>query len=248
MRKNTASYTALFLILFYLIYYFLFDLQQPALILETELQENDHYKNKLTTKQTQFDTVTTLIKSALDEDELQWFRDTQFGPLLDVPTHNEHAAQSLWSLMLIMTTEQRDAGELWFLVNNVPLRYGIREFSIITGMLCHQVPRLPQNEEKSRAFYNDFKNRLWPSLKKKQRITVKKIQERLASIHEEPLGSDDKNRLACLGIVFGVICFKDRPTQMLDDELIAIVGDIDFFLGYPWGDSVLRVLNEAASS
>ncbi|KAG2270356.1 hypothetical protein Bca52824_064911 [Brassica carinata] len=45
----------------------------------------------------------------------------------------------IWMLVL-RTTKTKNDKELWFIVNGVPIRYSLREMTLISGLHCHDYP------------------------------------------------------------------------------------------------------------
>ncbi|VFQ98602.1 unnamed protein product [Cuscuta campestris] len=65
-------------------------------------------------------------------------RDSPFGAFLDVQLVPPPAM--LWQLMVRETNVEGAKGsEMWFVVNGVPIRYSLMEFSLITGLKCSQL-------------------------------------------------------------------------------------------------------------
>lgn len=78
--------------------------------------------------------VVKLLKSKLDDRQLQIFRGTIFGYFLDLPNVVVQN-QLIHSLLLRQVVPKRE-DELWFKVNGTKLRFGLAELGIITGLKC----------------------------------------------------------------------------------------------------------------
>ena len=103
--------------------------------LKTILSEDDHFKCKISIKST-YKEIYTLIKHCLKHPgELEAFKATQFGHLLDVPTHYQHSSQLMWYFIL-RQVETKKINEMWMLVNGIPMRFSMTEFALITGLDC----------------------------------------------------------------------------------------------------------------
>ncbi|CAN4111627.1 unnamed protein product [Withania somnifera] len=78
--------------------------------------------------------VVELLKSKLDDRQLQIFRGTPFGYFLDLPpvVVQNQLIHSLLLRQVVPETED----ELWFNVNGIKLRFGLAELGIITGLRC----------------------------------------------------------------------------------------------------------------
>lgn len=78
--------------------------------------------------------VVKLLKSKLDDRQLQIFRGTPFGYFLDMP-HVVVQNQLIHSLLLREVVPERE-DELCFKVNGTKLHFGLAELGIITGLRC----------------------------------------------------------------------------------------------------------------
>ncbi|XP_048634973.1 uncharacterized protein At3g43530-like [Brassica napus] len=51
----------------------------------------------------------------------------------------KHKWTGIWMLVL-HTTKTKNDKELWFIVNGVPIRYSLREMTLISGLHCYAYP------------------------------------------------------------------------------------------------------------
>ena len=80
-----------------------------------------------------FKEICDAIRVSLSEEELNQFRKTQFGHLLDVPTYHQFSSQLLWFFLLRQIKIKKEK-EIWMIVNKTPMRLSMTEFSLITGL------------------------------------------------------------------------------------------------------------------
>ena len=86
------------------------------------------------------ETVDFLTEVLKDYPEgLQWFKDSQFGHLFDVPNHLETNLAAMW-MMLCREVETKKEHESWFVVNGIPIRFSLVEYALISGLKCSDYP------------------------------------------------------------------------------------------------------------
>jgi len=106
--------------------------------LRLKLEERDHFDCSMTTKSYLVE-YSKVIKDSLNEEELRWIRNSQFGPLLDVASHYQCYAQIIWVMMLHQADVDTET-EMWFVVNKKPIRFSLEEYMRITGLYSHDYP------------------------------------------------------------------------------------------------------------
>lgn len=76
--------------------------------------------------------INTILE-ALDDDEIQYLRQTSFGKLIDIaekPGFSGRFARYLLSRQLKVEKKH----EAWFCFTGKPIRFSLREFAIVTGL------------------------------------------------------------------------------------------------------------------
>ena len=68
--------------------------------LKTILSEDDYFKYKISIKFAYKEICTLIKRCHKHPGELEAFKATQFGHLLDVPTHYQHSSQLMWYFIL----------------------------------------------------------------------------------------------------------------------------------------------------
>ena len=115
--------------------------------------------------------------------------------------------------------------ELWMVVNNVPLRYSLMEYALITGLNCSRLPDtvgLPAT--------NAFKQMHWPQHKI---VSLNDVVSQMKSI--EASYGDEKKKLTLLLFVVSVLMTNDKRIARIDQTYLNWVEDINAFNKYPWG-------------
>ncbi|KAF8110987.1 hypothetical protein N665_0077s0048, partial [Sinapis alba] len=99
-------------------------------------------KNKLGTRCLIVDAVKTLekLKPKLSNVERIWFEEhPQIRHFFHMKRENNHKVQGKW-MLLVRTAESSKRKEVWFIVNDVLIRYGLREHALIFGLNCCNYP------------------------------------------------------------------------------------------------------------
>ncbi|XP_024006565.1 uncharacterized protein LOC112083072 [Eutrema salsugineum] len=126
----------------------------------------------------------------LRPEELRWFSEhLQFkhfwhmhkAMYLDIT----HKTQGLW-MLLLRTAKTNKRRECWFVVNEVPIWYSLKEHALISGLDCHDYPK---NYEKMGS--SDFKEKY---LKKRTVSALAVVKEKL----EKMCGGPDRLRMCVL--------------------------------------------------
>ncbi|KAL0701931.1 hypothetical protein Bca4012_058053 [Brassica carinata] len=80
------------------------------------------------------------LKPKLSNAEWSWFTEhPQFRHIFHMKRENNHRVQRMWMLLLCTAGSERRR-EVWFIVNGVAIRYGLREHGLISGLFCHNYP------------------------------------------------------------------------------------------------------------
>ena len=76
----------------------------------------------------------TELRTLLSEKQLEEFRKCCFGHFLDIP-HFKLQNQLIHNLLL-RQLDQSNSQELWIGVGGIKMKFGLKEFATITGLLC----------------------------------------------------------------------------------------------------------------
>ncbi|GMN63954.1 hypothetical protein TIFTF001_033013 [Ficus carica] len=80
-------------------------------LLRLVLPKREHFSCRITAK-SKFKEICGLIKEKLSKRELERFRETQFGHLLDMPDHYQHSSQLMWFFILRQIETKKDEESL----------------------------------------------------------------------------------------------------------------------------------------
>ncbi|KAM3363676.1 hypothetical protein P3S68_018530 [Capsicum galapagoense] len=94
------------------------------------LGPSDHYKCQLSVHI--YCDIVTALKSKLDKKQLDLFKNSCFGYFLSLPSVFPQN-QLIYGMLLRKLVCERD-DEIWIKVNNTRLRFGLQEFTIISGL------------------------------------------------------------------------------------------------------------------
>ncbi|XP_010478559.1 PREDICTED: uncharacterized protein LOC104757509 isoform X2 [Camelina sativa] len=176
-------------------------------------------------------TIATLLKGSKEWEQI---KNSQFGKLFQLPvarcSHSGKLLHGLLSRQLV--TEKKH--EIWFVFGGHPMRFSIREFHIVTGLRCSELPT--QDEvDKHKDRYLSVWHRLFGN---KTMVTVADVLDMLlqndkTTDKKKQFSSWKKLCLALIAIVDGVVVCHDQ--SFVSSEFVEMLNDVDYFLDYPWG-------------
>ncbi|XP_048605062.1 uncharacterized protein LOC125582412 [Brassica napus] len=187
------------------------------------------------------------ILNALDEEEIQFIRQSSFGKLVDItekPAFSDRFARFLLSRQLKVEKKY----EAWFRFAGKPIRFSLREFVIVTGLPCGEFPKKYKLKKKKNI--ND--KLYWPELfgsLEEMRVSraIKMLRKRTVT------EKDIRMKLACLAIVFSVLLSTNLKMKMLKEHA-ELLGDMEESLPSPGlviveaVPSLTEVVKESCSS
>ncbi|KAG2321993.1 hypothetical protein Bca52824_015206 [Brassica carinata] len=182
--------------------------------------------------------ILAFIRHVLrDTAEFKKIRESPFGKLFDLPTHQCAVSckliHALMSRQLLVDLQYT----FWTVFGSDPLRFSLEEFGTITGLNCgafpegYEAPDL--NHKGANKQKNAHKDPTWRRLVgKNSNITIADLADDLENDRE----MDDwrRIRLPLLIIVDGVLVASKqvhRPTL----RYVKMLEDVDAFLEFPWG-------------
>ncbi|VFQ95802.1 unnamed protein product [Cuscuta campestris] len=206
--------------------------------IKTKVNSKDFPHMKLTVKSSLQDFQKLMKEKLCDHMEiLEVFRrDSPFGAFLDVQLVPPPAM--LWQLMVReANVEGAKGSEMWFVVNGVPIRYSLMEFSLITGLKCSQLaPGYKEQYDKDSLPF--FVKENWS----KGVVCYTSVVERFSKLCQL-LDDEGKKEYALQWIVkvatlmFVVLVLighakKDAPVPKW---ILATVANSDDSMSFPWG-------------
>lgn len=163
------------------------------------------------------------IRKKLGRNELNWFlQHPQFKHIFHMHLENNRKVMGPSSLILRMAKTEKPQ-QLWFIVNGVPIRYGLREYGLISGLYCHQYRKDYKNlggEQFVRKYFG-----------KNAKPWVDHVYKKLGSM--SPL--EDRLKMALLWFLAILIKGKTKVAGPIDPFLLRIVDDLHKCETFPWG-------------
>ena len=158
------------------------------------------------------------------------FGDTCFGQFLRI---GKKWKKSFWGqgvhYMLMHSVKCNKKNEMWFVVEGKPLRFGMMEYALVTGLGCGKVPTKAEADavRKSAGAINFCKK----VLKGAKSITGKVLEKRLSTVRF----SDAEKIKVCLILFLHSILLAGDSTKAIEKDWLLFVSDLEFFNSYPWG-------------
>ncbi|CAD5318360.1 unnamed protein product [Arabidopsis thaliana] len=159
-----------------------------------------------------------IIGSMLKENKKKWFRTNKqyFKHIWHMDRHSKNKVHGM--LMLLMRTASTEKKRVcWFVVNDVPIRYSLREHALITGLDFHQF-ELDFNTRNFGSF--DFVEKVYGT----QVVNVKDVEDMLKSMEDECDG--DQLRVAILLFLCTIVRGR-RRFGSIHSFILKIVNDLE---------------------
>ncbi|XP_013617648.1 PREDICTED: uncharacterized protein At3g43530-like [Brassica oleracea var. oleracea] len=172
------------------------------------------------------DAITTLskLKPKLSNAEWSWFAEhPQFRHIFHMKREN-HRVQEMW-MLLLRTTCSNKRREVRFIVNGIPIRYGLREHALISGLNCHNYP-LGYKECGGTKFVDRH-------FKEGEFRRLEDVKANLVNIGPHR----DRLNMAVQFFLGSVICAQTKVGNGANDVLELFqreVDDLDFWRTFPW--------------
>ncbi|XP_019090999.1 PREDICTED: uncharacterized protein At3g43530-like [Camelina sativa] len=168
------------------------------------------------------------LKHPLTTFERNWFENhSQFKHIWHLPRDKNHKVMGMWMLLLRTACIEKKR-EVWFVVNGVPIRYGIKEHALLSGFNCRNYP-IDYNKVGSKTFVNNHFS--------SKKVTREEVREKLKEM--VPMErSRDRLKMAVLyflsSIVRAPVKTGEQATE-IDEFLQKAVNDLNFCKTFPWG-------------
>lgn len=168
--------------------------------------------------------IGSLVDILRGSDTMETILASQFGLPASWCANSAKLIHDLLSRQLI-TNRRR---EIWTVFRGKPLRFSLREFHIISGLCCSPLP----SEDVIQAKVSSGST-MWTRLFDLD-DGVPSISEVLDMMRNPYLDDWKLLPLALLVIVDGILICSNKNLKITRDA-VAMLGDIDFFLGFSWG-------------
>ncbi|XP_024030084.1 uncharacterized protein LOC112094137 [Morus notabilis] len=163
-----------------------------------------------------------VIRHNLDpETEMPIFKESALGHLI-LMYENMIYFGVLTRYLLLRQIETEKRHELWFMVNGKPIRFGMREFGLITGLNYGEIsePDVVLKASKNIRLLEHIKAHVVLAADLKKLLTENKIK------------GSDKAKIAIIYFLAQVLLSGDEKKTVPLDWL-SYVDDLDFFNSYP---------------
>lgn len=189
-------------------------------------------KIKLSTRCYIHEVLTTFdeLEPPMSKSERAYFENhPSFQHVFHMPRDPNHRLMGMWMLLLRTARIDRKK-EVWFIVNGVPIRYGISEHALISGFNC-------------KNYELDYKNVGSMEFKTKhfKKVPVVKREDvRQKLIEMVPKGDRSKDRLRMMVLYFltSIIVSPNKTGKkapQVDEFCLKAVTDLTFCRNFQWG-------------
>ena len=129
-------------------------------------------------------------------------------------------------MLLLHTVDVSKRREVWFIVNGVPIRYGLREHTLIPGLNCRNYP----------LGYKEFgnKNFVKRHFKGRELIRLEDVKAKLLGMRAHK----DRLKMMVLFFLGSVVCAQTKVGEGAHDVLDFFqraVDDLGYCKTFPWG-------------
>ncbi|XP_033128552.1 uncharacterized protein LOC103873326 [Brassica rapa] len=181
---------------------------------------------KLSSRCHQHDFLNKTI-GKLDASEKSWFQEhPQFKHIFHMDCTSTRKVMGLW-MLLLRTMHTEKGRQAWFGVNGVPIRYSIREHSLLSGLYCHSYPENYQSIGRLKFARKYFKVKKTKDGKEKGlQVTEADVKEKLQKMKFD--GSGDRLRMAVLYFLATVLRGRSKAGYFIEYFLLQAVEDLEF--------------------
>ncbi|CAA7052591.1 unnamed protein product [Microthlaspi erraticum] len=124
-----------------------------------------------------------------------------------MPRERNHNLQGVWTLLLRNACIEKKK-EVWFIVNGVPIRYGLREHALISGLYSHNYPSgFAENKSRKMAFVEKY-------FKLGSTVRYQDLKPMLEKMKPPP-NSDDRLRMLILYFLASIIKGQTKTGKKL---------------------------------
>ncbi|XP_022564346.2 uncharacterized protein LOC106412857 [Brassica napus] len=187
---------------------------------------------KLSSRCHEHDFLKTIKK--LEASEKSWFQDhPQFKHIFHMDCTPTRKVMGLW-MLLLRTMHTGKGRQAWFGVNGVPIRYSIREHSLLSGLYCHSYPENYPSIGSMKFARKYFKVKKTKDGKEKGlQVTEADVLEKLQKMKFD--GSGDRLRMAVLYFLARVLRGRSKGGYFIEYFILQATEDLEFCTEFPWG-------------
>ncbi|XP_017252079.1 uncharacterized protein LOC108222706 [Daucus carota subsp. sativus] len=209
------------------------DLCAPPRGMKYEIPISKHKGAKISTSN-RYEPMTEL-RTLLSEKQLEEFRKCCFGHFLDIP-HFKLQNQLIHNLLL-RQLDQSNSQELWIGVGGIKMKFGLKEFATITGLLCAGSSDKMRWFKTENQFVSDYYQGINP---------ICKSSVRNVFISRQWKTDNDAVKMGKLYFLHHFLLTSTTDTQIAKGDFDML--DSDSFDDFPWGKEIFKVTLESLKS
>ncbi|KAH6768765.1 hypothetical protein C2S51_014101 [Perilla frutescens var. frutescens] len=164
------------------------------------------------------------VRTRLSDRNIEAFRRTCFGHLLDVP-RIQPQMQLVFLMLNSLMEESQHRNVMSFRINDMIFELGRQEFFCISGLSFKETCRLPSSSNIHGHIFGGDQN-----------LKAVDIYEAFKNYSKTHKGSGSLVlKLALLHVLYGLLLNRDQLWKKIEVDYMHLVDDLDVFNNYPWG-------------
>ncbi|AAG26070.1 hypothetical protein [Arabidopsis thaliana] len=191
--------------------------------------------------------ISDIAKVLKGKPEMQFLLDSPFGKLFKIPKNKASFNAKLVLGLICRQLVTKKVNEMWIVFGGHPIRFGLREFSILTGLECGKYPKKKDVDDVISV--KPECESVWNTLfHERFGDTVPTIADLVSWLQEEE-SMEGWNQLALSLIILvdGVVAAHSNPNRPTS-KTVEMTKNLEFFCKYPWGRvSFTRTLGRIAN-
>ncbi|CAB81580.1 putative protein [Arabidopsis thaliana] len=179
--------------------------------------------------------------------EMQFLLDSPFGELFKIPKNKASFNAKLVLGLICRQLVTKKVNEMWIVFGGHPIRFGLREFSILSGLECGKYPKKKDVDDVISV--KPECESVWKTLfDERFGDTVPTIADLVSWLQEEESMEGWKQlALSLIILVDGVVAAHSNPNRPTS-KTVEMTKNLEFFCKYPWGRvSFTRTLGRIAN-
>ncbi|KAF8082639.1 hypothetical protein N665_0817s0013 [Sinapis alba] len=171
--------------------------------------------------------ITNVLRS-LEEDEVDVVRQSPFGKLLEISEKTTFSGR-FGRYMISRQLKVKKKHEAWFLFAGKPMRFSLREFTIVTGLNCANYPAHSKKKTKNHINEKPYWAELFGTLKEVPVNSVIRMLKKRSVTDKET-----RIKYAYLALLASVV-LPTTHTPKISHKHAERIKDLEVFLAFPWG-------------
>ncbi|KAJ9543125.1 hypothetical protein OSB04_022832 [Centaurea solstitialis] len=207
-----------------------YDMTSPSYITQPTSTQFVHYSEQNLIIRARISVAKDIFVKLRESDRrLALFRDTCFGPWLDIRSTDGDPMLIHLILQTQFFPEGSLADDMWFRIGGHELRLGPEEFCLITGFRFGPMDACSQE-----ISGNPFRDRVFPKIPARRHVRGFDLRSVFNSKKFDRIPDLDAVRI-CLLLLLEVGFSGHQLPEVVSDFLLRLVEDLDAWNRYPWG-------------